>query len=301
MLHSLLSRLDIGKRGIFARSETLYWPRGALERLVELGLLCEIEWAKSIRYDGCDEGCSVEPEVERNPRTGHLEAFFFCAQSGCGGRVPVDLDDLRQWQIGRDALAAMLATQLDLNGQPQPLENGRVTLLGTLSTDTGPLDVFLVFGNCLPDTPTILQSCERFRASRDPVVLVPRQMPRLDAWPIRCLSVLAIAEHVRWPDIDGEIDWSALAALIRPLKAAGVDVGWMTVTEAAEALLDDVSGIDLEQARARVSRAASDGKFRTNGQARAARRIERSSFDAWRMQQRERDLAEADAWADEDE
>lgn len=66
---------------------------------------------------------------------------------------------------------------------------------------------------------------------------------------------------------------------------------WITVTAAAKLLLDDISGIDLDKAKARVSKAANEGKFRTNGKKGAARRIGRDSFSTWRLEQRAKDLA----------
>ncbi len=69
---------------------------------------------------------------------------------------------------------------------------------------------------------------------------------------------------------------------------------WLTVSECAELLLKDISGIDLDRAMARVSWAASEGKFRTNEKTRTARRIERVSFSAWRLEQREQDLDKED-------
>jgi hypothetical protein len=69
---------------------------------------------------------------------------------------------------------------------------------------------------------------------------------------------------------------------------------WITVTAAAKLLLDDTSGIDLDKAKARVSKAANEGRFRTNGKKGAARRIDRDSFSTWRLEQREKDLSAYD-------
>jgi excisionase family DNA binding protein len=69
---------------------------------------------------------------------------------------------------------------------------------------------------------------------------------------------------------------------------------WLTVTEAAELLLEDVSGLDLQRAKARVSKAANEQRFRTNGRRGRDRRIDRDSFSTWRLEQREKDLAAYD-------
>lgn len=70
---------------------------------------------------------------------------------------------------------------------------------------------------------------------------------------------------------------------------------WLTVTEAARALKDVVSGITLKQAQARVSKAANDKKFRTNGKKGRDRLLERDSFSSWLLGQRAKDLSAADA------
>jgi len=64
----------------------------------------------------------------------------------------------------------------------------------------------------------------------------------------------------------------------------------LRVSECADLLLKDVSGIDRKRAMARVSWAAGKEKFRTNGAKGNARRIDRDSFNTWRLEQRERDL-----------
>ncbi len=69
---------------------------------------------------------------------------------------------------------------------------------------------------------------------------------------------------------------------------------WLTVTEAAKLLQEVVSGIRIERARARVSKAAKDGKFQTNGEQRQARRIDQDSFSSWLLKQREKHLASFD-------
>ncbi len=76
-------------------------------------------------------------------------------------------------------------------------------------------------------------------------------------------------------------------------------LAWLTVTEAAQLLRKYVSDLDLDKARARVSRAAGEkGTFTTNGKKRTDRRIERDSFNTWLLRQHERDLAaaERDDW-----
>ena len=88
-----------------------------------------------------------------------------------------------------------------------------------------------------------------------------------------------------------------LASVVRGVLGEGApaaDGAWLTVTEAAELLMTDLPGLELEHAKARVSKAASVRKFTTNSRKGVARRIDRASFSAWRLEQRDRDLDAAD-------
>lgn len=83
----------------------------------------------------------------------------------------------------------------------------------------------------------------------------------------------------------------ALLALVEKTRRADKPAGpCLTVTHAAELLMKDVPSLDLHNAKARVSKAASTGRLKTNGEKGTARRIDPVSFDAWRLKQRDRDL-----------
>lgn len=64
---------------------------------------------------------------------------------------------------------------------------------------------------------------------------------------------------------------------------------WLTVTEAARLHLNDVDGITLEVAQAKVSRACRESKIVSVGEG-TRRRIDPVSLDAWRLAERERNL-----------
>ena len=70
----------------------------------------------------------------------------------------------------------------------------------------------------------------------------------------------------------------------------------LRVSEAAELLAEQV-GISLGTAKTRVSRAADDEDFTTNGKKGHGRRIDRDSFSTWLLDQLEEDREGADAWA----
>lgn len=78
-----------------------------------------------------------------------------------------------------------------------------------------------------------------------------------------------------------------------PLDSDTSRTGWLTVTEAAREHLEDVDGITLAQATAKISRACDRQKILASGHGRD-RRIEPTSFGAWRLAQRERELDRTD-------
>lgn len=116
---------------------------------------------------------------------------------------------------------------------------------------------------------------------------------RDDGAALRFLEVLRdVGDGVVWRveiEEGAPVDFVLKGAASRAPGSAQQPV-WLTVTEAAELLLDDVSGIDLERAKARVCRAAAANRFRINGERGRRRRIDRDSFSTWRLEQREREL-----------
>lgn len=65
---------------------------------------------------------------------------------------------------------------------------------------------------------------------------------------------------------------------------------WLTVTEAARLHLEDVDGMTLERAKVKICRACEQGIVLSNGKG-IQRRIEPNSLAAWRLKERERNLA----------
>ncbi|MBX3322453.1 MAG: hypothetical protein KF757_05630 [Phycisphaeraceae bacterium] len=121
------------------------------------------------------------------------------------------------------------------------------------------------------------------------------------------MSLLEQSRHDAWvPGMESGSGWTKVfrvtsAGRDRVARALNTDVPktsvpryergeWLSVTEAAELLINDVSGIDLDKAKARVSKAATEKRFRTNGISGRDRRIDRDSFSTWRLEQRENDL-----------
>ncbi len=82
-----------------------------------------------------------------------------------------------------------------------------------------------------------------------------------------------------------------LTVSLQPDKAAQP---WLSITEAARCCLDDIDGMTLEKAKARISRACGDGRIQFKGSG-TNRRVEPDSFAAWRLAARESDLKKVDS------
>lgn len=295
VLRSVLSRAERPDTSIFTAQEVARWPRGSLERLVELGLLREIEPADEILCDECNRGCYVRPDLVRHPQTGEMVAVFFCLEPEHGGRIQRSADVLRQWEFSFDGLLKLLAEGLDLLGKPETLVPGRVAFVGTLPTGGGPLEVFIARGMRWDGGDTLIDRAPRLKASPGPAVLTLRDVSEPRFWRgLRPAATLALRDHITWDDQRHHVVLDSLEELLRSLRPPVPEEQWLTVTDCARLLMRDLPHLTLKRAHARVSKAANTGQFATNGKRGPERRIERVGFDAWRLAQRDHDLDEED-------
>lgn len=288
-LRHLLSRLDHDLSPVVTAADVKRWPAGVPKAMIDAGLLREIEPATSIVYEGCDERCLITPELIENPEAGRVVGVYHCKRDGCG-RITIEPDELRQWEPSFEGLASAVASAVDLGAAVAPVLPGRIYLLGTLPTGGGPLDVFLARGLAWDDARTAIESADRLQASSSPVVLVPARIPQTELWDGVRPMLLSIKEHASWNARSACLDFGGLPDALRSVRPRVREERWLTVTECARLIADDLPSLTLTQAKARVSRAAGSGRLVTNGKTRGARRIERTSFDAWRLEQRDRDM-----------
>lgn len=113
----------------------------AWEALGTAGFLMLDEPAQAVICDGCDQGCAMAVERAAG-RDGETAAFVVCDRRDDIGRVPVDLDRLRQWRLSMDQVARILATLLRTDGRTRELpEAGR--MVGALTRGSDRIDVAL--------------------------------------------------------------------------------------------------------------------------------------------------------------
>jgi len=293
-LARILRLFDCSEQPVFAFDEVHCWPAGLLDRLVDIGLLRETEPAELIACNNCDEGHVLEPEIREYPDLGAVAV----AKCPTCGRVQFSLDRLKQWGGDFDGLALLLATELKSDASPMSIVPGRIALLGSIATPAGMLDVFFGRGLAWDDATTVLREAVRLATSNAPVILLPQDAPSASFWGQLRPHVVPFVELVRWNTKSSAPDFAAVAAAVHRFRPPVPDERWLTVTECAEQLLGVVSGIDIQKAKSRVSEAANRKKFRTNGETRIRRRIDRDSFNTWLNEQCKRDIAAADKWAE---
>lgn len=93
-----------------------------------------------------------------------------------------------------------------------------------------------------------------------------------------------------WPTLPTALR-RAVLAVIQTAEPAGQE--WLTVSEAARLLQTDIDGLEFANAAGRISQAIRSRRFTVEG-TNSRRRIDPTSFAAWRLQQRERNLARSD-------
>lgn len=103
-LRQLADRLRTYDSEIITADETADWPEGRLDELVSEGILSEIQPASGLVCDKCEENCYIEPDIRTIPKTGKAVGVFVCTRNPDIGRIEVDLNRLRQWQINKRPL-----------------------------------------------------------------------------------------------------------------------------------------------------------------------------------------------------
>jgi len=293
----LLARVEYLRDGVLTPRDARGWPHEWLESLEAMGILVEHREADEIVYDGCDRECTV-PNLgfEKHPDEPDRLVRIHRCMHGCGLVIFEPLD-FAQWCFSLTGLAGAVARAIGASGVVVEDVPGRVALAGTVGDSTRTVDVFVASGLARDDAPAVLSSCQRLQGSQDPFVLTLATMPHSTIWPAGMRPAVAVlAEHTRLGPGGLVLDLDPLLGLASlPHPAAGTPQ-WITVTSAAELLMGDLPVLSgqLGRAKARVSKAAGEGKFKTNGQKGTARRIDAGTFAAWRLQQRDADLAKED-------
>lgn len=292
-LRELLRRFELQHAGPISTQEARRWGRGFVEHVCGLGILRETTPATSIRNEACEHGCDMEPEVVTHAVTGERFGIHRCSREECG-IVRILLDDLRRWDCDLVGVGGAVRRAIGAGGQVAIDVPGRLVEVGRIVVGDAWRDMFLARGLAWDDAATTLADARRLTASDAPLVLALGELPSTEVWPGCHPAVALLSDIVSLNGGGMAVDFTGVIDRQTKPHPSAIESKWITVTEAGELLLSDVSGVTLKQAKARISKAATAGKFTTNGKAGQARRIERASFSIWRLEQREKDLAKYD-------
>jgi len=246
-----------------------------------------------IRYDYCDNECYMNPEIVTHAGTGERFGIHACSEGECG-LVRIPFEDLRRWEFDMLATARTVAKAIGAKGEVVEDVPDRLVAMGSVVAGDVRRDVFLARGMDWDDVEIVMADARHLKAAAAPLVLVLAALPEHPIWS-DCKPALAVlADMVSLDERGLVVDLSLVIA--RPTKPHpdAMESEWLTVTEAAELLVseDVIDDLDFKRAKARISRAATSGRFMTNGELGAARRVESGSFSRWVLEQRSKNLAE---------
>ncbi|MBL9119769.1 MAG: hypothetical protein JNL80_07640 [Phycisphaerae bacterium] len=286
-LRELLHRVDFPDAEILTYDDLHHWGDEAAAAFVSAGIVVPAGFATEIPCPECGDGTMVR--VDRDPAG-------TCIAATCWGgddphRVRLAVDRARLWKFSLEGLASLVAASSPTVGRIEVVVADRLVLVGSAEFRGVSYEVFIARGTTWADREARIASAERLMHSPLPLVLSVDRAPVVQDWlPTRpafgCLTTV-----LRWTNRGCAVRWDVLATQDAGPHPASDPCSWLSVTQAAERLLDVRSAIDLPKARARVSRAAGDSKFRTNGASGTARRIHEPSFSVWLLSERAKDLS----------
>ncbi len=134
LLEHIFERLSHAKSGeeVFDANEAAQWPEGALEVLIDFGLLGRAEPAQVIECDGCERSCFMPVHVRPAESDRPARAFISCDKPEDVGRVPVELARLARWRITGAMLAGVATRLLGFTSPPRLDSIGKSWTLGQL-------------------------------------------------------------------------------------------------------------------------------------------------------------------------
>ena len=112
LLEKILATLNHHDKALFSYEEVTAWPPAVLDCFITSGLLECASPTHTTICDGCEQHCIMPVEVLPALNNRPAQAFIGCDQRDDIGRIPVDLDSLKQWQTTTQSLAFFLAKAL---------------------------------------------------------------------------------------------------------------------------------------------------------------------------------------------
>ncbi len=120
---------------VFSYSEISEWPAGALEYLLNVGILSKADRATEIVCPGCEWQCH-KPVIVRQDVLKRSKAFINCDEEPMHGRVNVRMALLAQYATDLNRLCIAMGRMLDL-GLPRTLVGANGWVLGQVKGRNG--------------------------------------------------------------------------------------------------------------------------------------------------------------------
>ena len=117
----------------FGYEEVKEWPEPAFKALIKQGFIKPASPAKVMDCPGCEEACLMPVEVIPGTDGRPARIFIACDKREDAGRIPIDENVLKNWQIYVEELASFLATALDTDSNIEELLPNQAYYLGTLT------------------------------------------------------------------------------------------------------------------------------------------------------------------------
>jgi hypothetical protein len=151
--------------------------------------------ATSVVCDACAGDHVEEVVYVESPPGTELRAFIRCPAEG---RVAVPLERLRCWQVNFWCVAQLCASALATCGEVEEVVPSRVWLLGKTSLGRLPYEIFFCRGLSWSDGSEVVGRAARLRASPQPVIRVPGDLPDAAIWAGDVPIVLPFTALMSW-------------------------------------------------------------------------------------------------------
>ena len=196
-----------------------------------------------------------------------------CWGGGKPNRLRVGIERTQLWRFNLDGMAKLIANRAGASGRVEFSQTDRLVVAGSIQFRGTTHELFLALGASWRDARAIIAPAGRLQRSALPILLSLSRVAPFDTWLAMRPIGASVGLIVRWTSAGVSVDLNTFATSESVPHPSAGQVNWLTVPKDAELLCDVRSGVILARARARVSRAAGDGRLRTNGQKGSARRI----------------------------
>lgn len=186
--------------------DVMFWPPGLHQQLLEMGVLRPTTGAGRVLCPECRD--HVEDVLAISGPGGRTRYAITCPEHM---RVTLSPDDLRQWIVNVNHVAAIIASAFQLTGKLTELAPGRIWRLGRWKYQGQIRDMLLAVGLNQPDAIDVRR---QITVSKRPVVFLPLTEPNADYWVGNLPPLIRLSEVVSLLDGAIEIDTTAIVGLI---------------------------------------------------------------------------------------